>query len=425
MVMLPSPEPIPDAGVWPPDRSPGHPVSSKLQKRLWFTLCALIVYRVGTFIPIPGIDPVVFGDIFAQQAGILGKADLFSGGALGRMTIFALGVMPFITSAIIMELITAVSPKLKQLKKESETGRQKIGQYTRYGTILLAAVQGYGIAVGIEGMSSSQGPAVIDPGLFFRATTAITLVGGTIFLMWLGEQITARGVGNGIFLIIFSGIVAHLPGAIAVTVELGRTGMLSPLQIAGLIAVVAFTIIVIVVVERAERRIIVVQYPKHQVGGRMFGGKSSYLALKINTAGIIPPILTSAIFLMLVTFLGRGSPIFMILYGALIMFFAFFYTDVAFNPKETADNLTKHGGNIPGIRPGKDTANFLDYILTRLTAVGALYLALISLLPEFLLSRIGVPFYFTMSLLIVVIVTMDTVALILEALKWEANHTCP
>ncbi len=400
-------------------------MSSNLKKRLWFTLGALIVYRLGTHVPLPGIDPQILEDIFRQQlGGILGMFDLFSGGALWRMSIFALGVMPYITAAIIMELATAVSPKLEQIKKEGERGRRIISKYTRFGAILLAAVQGYGIAIGIEGMSTSQGPAVIDPGLFFRVTTAMTLVAGAVFLMWLGEQITARGVGNGIFLIIFSGIVAQLPGAIAVTAELGRTGALSPLEIAGLIAMVAFIIILIVVVERAERRI-VVQYPERRGGAKMFGGKSSYLPLKINTAGIIPPIFTAAIFLKLVTFLGQGLLIFMILYAALIVFFAFFYTAVAFNPKETADNLTDHGGNIADIRPGKDTADYLDYILTRLTAVGALYLALISLLPEFLLSRIGVPFYFTMSLLIVVIVTMDTVAQIQEALKSEANHTGP
>ncbi len=425
MVASPSPEPIPDAGAWPLGPPPGLPVSSNLKKRLWFTLFALIVYRLGTHVPLPGIDPQILEDIFRQQlGGILGMFDLFSGGAAWRMSIFALGVMPYITAAIIMKLATAASPKLEQIKKEGERGRQKINQYTRYGTILLAAVQGYGIAIGIEGMTSSQGPAVTDPGLFFRATTVITLVGGTVFLMWLAEQITARGVGNGIFLIIFSGIVAQLPGAIAATVELGRTGALSAVEIAGLIAMVAFIIIVIVVVELAERRI-VVQYPERRGGARLFGGRSSYLALKINTAGIIPPIFTAAIFLKLVTFLGQGLLIFMIFYGALIMFFVFFYTAVAFNPKETADNLMKHGGNIPDIPPGKDTADYLDYILTRLTVVGALYLALIGLLPEFLLSRIGAPFISGMSLLIVVIVVLDTVAQIQEVLKSEANHTGP
>ncbi len=403
--------------------------ATELKKRLWFTLFVLIVYRMGTYIPLPGIDPQILADIFRQQqGGILGMFDMFSGGALGRMTIFALGIMPYISSAIIMQLMTAVSPRLEQLKKEGERGRQKINQYTRYGTVFLAAVQGYGISIGIEGMTSSQGSAVMDPGLFFRATTVITLVGGTIFLMWLGEQITARGVGNGISLIIFSGIVANLPSAIAATLELGRTGALSMVLIVGLIIMVAVVLIFIVFVERAQRRI-VVQYPKRQVGAKMFGGESSHLPLKINTAGVIPPIFASSLLLMPLTFagftasqgpewlttltayLGRGQPGFMIIYSALIMFFAFFYTAVVFNPADTADNLKKYGGFIPGIRPGKNTADYLDFILTRLTTVGAIYLALISLLPEILISKFSVPFFFGgTSLLIVVTVTMDTVA---------------
>ena len=403
--------------------------ATELKKRLWFTLFVLIVYRMGTYIPLPGIDPQILQDIFRQQqGGILGMFDMFSGGALGRMTIFALGIMPYISSAIIMQLMTAVSPQLEQLKKEGERGRQKINQYTRYGTVFLAAVQGYGISIGIEGMTSSQGSAVMDPGLFFRATTVITLVGGTIFLMWLGEQITARGVGNGISLIIFSGIVANLPSAIAATLELGRTGALSMVLIVALIIMIAVVLIFIVFVERAQRRI-VVQYPKRQVGAKMFGGESSHLPLKINTAGVIPPIFASSLLLMPLTFagftasqgpewltvltayLGRGQPAFMIIYAALIMFFAFFYTAVVFNPADTADNLKKYGGFIPGIRPGRNTADYLDFILTRLTTVGALYLALISLLPEFLISKFSVPFYFGgTSLLIVVTVTMDTVA---------------
>ena len=403
--------------------------ATELKKRLWFTLFVLIVYRMGTYIPLPGIDPQILEDIFRQQqGGILGMFDMFSGGALGRMTIFALGIMPYISSSIIMQLMTAVSPKIEALKKEGERGRQKINQYTRYGTVFLAAVQGYGISIGIEGMTSSQGSAVIDPGLFFRATTVITLVGGTIFLMWLGEQITARGVGNGISLIIFSGIVANLPSAVAATLELGRTGALSMILIVGLIVMIATVLIFIVFVERAQRRI-VVQYPKRQVGAKMFGGESSHLPLKINTAGVIPPIFASSLLLMPVTFagftasqgpdwlatltayLGRGQPAFMIIYAALIMFFAFFYTAVVFNPADTADNLKKYGGFIPGIRPGKNTADYLDFILTRLTTVGAIYLALISLLPEFLISKFSVPFFFGgTSLLIVVTVTMDTVA---------------
>ena len=403
--------------------------ATELKKRLWFTLFVLIVYRMGTYIPLPGIDPQILADIFRQQqGGILGMFDMFSGGALGRMTIFALGIMPYISSAIIMQLMTAVSPRIEQLKKEGERGRQKINQYTRYGTVFLAAVQGYGISIGIEGMTSSQGSAVMDPGLFFRATTVITLVGGTIFLMWLGEQITARGVGNGISLIIFSGIVANLPSAIAATLELGRTGALSMVLIVGLIIMITVVLIFIVFVERAQRRI-VVQYPKRQVGAKMFGGESSHLPLKINTAGVIPMIFASSLLLMpaafagfsasqgpewlttLTAYLGRGQPGFMIIYAALIMFFAFFYTAVVFNPADTADNLKKYGGFIPGIRPGRNTADYLDFILTRLTTVGALYLALISLLPEFLISKFAVPFYFGgTSLLIVVTVTMDTVA---------------
>ncbi|MCH7543650.1 MAG: preprotein translocase subunit SecY [Proteobacteria bacterium] len=403
--------------------------ATELKKRLWFTLFVLIIYRMGTYIPLPGIDPQILEDIFRQQqGGILGMFDMFSGGALGRMTIFALGIMPYISSAIIMQLMTAVSPRIEQLKKEGERGRQKINQYTRYGTVFLAAVQGYGISIGIEGMTSSQGSAVIDPGMFFRATTVITLVGGTIFLMWLGEQITARGVGNGISLIIFSGIVANLPSAIAATLELGRTGALSMVLIFGLIIMIASVLTFIVFVERAQRRI-VVQYPKRQVGAKMFGGESSHLPLKINTAGVIPPIFASSLLLMPLTFagfsaaegpewlstltayLGRGQPAFMIIYAALIMFFAFFYTAVVFNPADTADNLKKYGGFIPGIRPGKNTADYLDFILTRLTTVGAIYLALISLLPELLISKLSVPFFFGgTSLLIVVTVTMDTVA---------------
>ncbi|MEE8279963.1 MAG: preprotein translocase subunit SecY [Alphaproteobacteria bacterium] len=403
--------------------------ATELKKRIWFTLSVLIIFRIGTYIPIPGIDPQILADIFRQQqSGILGMFDMFAGGALGRMTIFALGVMPYISSAIIMQLLTSVSPQLEQLKKEGEVGRRKINQYTRYGTVFLAAVQGYGIAIGIEGMSSSQGLAVIDPGLFFRVTTVITLVGGTIFLLWLGEQITARGVGNGISLIIFSGIVANLPSAAAATLELGRTGALSALLIVSLIVVIVATIAFIVFVERAQRRI-VVQYPKRQVGARMFGGDSTHLPLKINTAGVIPPIFASSLLLMPITvagfsaaqgpewltvitaYLGRGQPVFMLIYGALIVFFAFFYTAIVFNPADTADNLKKYGGFIPGIRPGRNTADYLDYILTRLTTVGAAYLALIALLPELLISKFAVPFYFGgTSLLIVVNVTMDTVA---------------
>jgi preprotein translocase subunit SecY len=403
--------------------------ATELKKRIWFTLGVLCVYRLGTYVPLPGIDPQALADIFAQQqGGLLGMFNVFAGGAVERMAIFALSIMPYISSAIIMQLMTSVSPKLEALKKEGEQGQKKINQYTRYGTVILAAVQGYGIAVGLEGMTSSAGPAVHDPGYFFRLSTVITLVGGTIFLMWLGEQITARGVGNGISLIIFGGIVAELPSAIAATLELGRTGALSGLVImaVGIMALAVITFIVFV--ERAQRRI-VVQYPKRQVGNQMYGGESSHLPLKINTPGVIPPIFASALLLMPVTiagfssgqgpeflttitaYLGRGQPVFYILYASLIIFFAFFYTAVVFNPSDTAENLKKHGGFIPGIRPGQNTAEYLDYVLTRLTAVGASYLAMISLLPEFLISKMAVPFYFGgTSLLIVVTVTMDTVA---------------
>jgi preprotein translocase subunit SecY len=400
----------------------------ELKKRLWFTLGALIVYRLGTYIPIPGVDPQILQEIFSQQAGgILGIFDMFAGGALGRMTIFALNIMPYISAAIIMQLLTAVSPTLEALKKEGEAGRKKINQYTRYGTVVLAAFQSYGIAVGLESTTGSAGSAVIDPGLFFRLTTVITLTGGTIFLMWLGEQITQRGVGNGISLIIFAGIVANLPLALAQMLELGRTGALSALLIVallvGAVAVVAF----IVFIERAQRRI-VVQYPKRQVGNKMFGGEASHLPLKLNPSGVIPVIFASSLLLLPATvagfsgaggpewlswvniYLAHGTPLFMALYAALIIFFAFFYTGIVFNPDDTADNLKKHGGFIPGIRPGRNTAEYLRHIIFRLGAVGAAYLALVALLPEFLRAEYNVPFYFGgTSLLIVVTVTMDTV----------------
>ncbi len=403
--------------------------ATELKKRLWFTLAVLVVYRIGSYIPIPGIDPAVLADIFRQQqGGILGMVDMFAGGALGRMTVFALNIMPYISAAIIMQLLTSVSPRLEALKKEGPSGMRKINQYTRYGTVVLATVQAYGIAVGLESMTSSQGAAVHDPGMYFRAVTVITLVGGTMFLMWLGEQITARGVGNGISLIIFAGIVANLPSAMVQTLELGRTGALSAVLIVIIIIMVIGVIGFIVFMERAQRRIIV-QYPKRQVGNKMYGGENSHLPLKINTSGVIPPIFASSLLLMPTTVaafgagdgpewltwitatLGHGQPLYMVLYAALIIFFAFFYTAVVFNPNDTAENLKKYGGFIPGIRPGKNTADYLDYILTRLTVVGAAYLVAISLLPEFLITKFSVPFYFGgTSLLIVVTVTMDTVA---------------
>lgn len=403
--------------------------ATELKKRIWFTLGALIIYRLGTYIPVPGVDPAILAQIFEQHAGgMLGMFDMFAGGALGRMTIFALNIMPYISAAIIMQLLTAVSPSLAQLKKEGEAGRKRINQYTRYGTVVLAAFQSYGIAVGLEATTGPGGSAVIDPGLFFRITTVITLTGGTIFLMWLGEQITQRGVGNGISLIIFSGIVANLPAALVSTLELGRTGALSTAFILFLLLMSVAVIAFIVFMERAHRRI-VVQYPKRQVGNKMFGGESSHLPIKLNASGVIPPIFASSLLLMpltvasfsaaggpewitwLTTAVGRGQPAYLAIYVALIVFFAFFYTSVVFNPEDTADNLKKHGGFIPGIRPGKNTAEYLSFILTRLTVVGAAYLSLVCLLPEILISRFAVPFYFGgTSLLIVVSVTMDTVA---------------
>ena len=403
--------------------------ATELKQRILFTIGALIVYRLGTFIPVPGVDAAILNDIFTQQAqGILGMLDMFAGGALGRMSIFALNIMPYISASIIMQLMTAVSPKMEALKKEGETGRKKINQYSRYLTVVLATAQAYGVAIGIEGMQGSQGSAVIDPGWAFRFTTVVTLVGGTIFLMWLGERITARGVGNGISLIIFAGIVAELPGALVSTLELGRTGALSTIVIIGLIVMAIAVIAFIVFVERAQRRLLV-QYPKRQMGSRMVGGESSHLPLKLNTAGVIPPIFASSLLLMPITIaqftagqgpgwltsvtalLGHGQPLYILLYMAMIVFFAFFYTAIVFNPEETADNLKKYGGFIPGIRPGKNTAEYLDFVLTRLTCVGAIYLALVCLLPELLITQMSVPFYFGgTSLLIVVTVTMDTVA---------------
>src|SRR5215471_14881197 len=398
--------------------------ATELKNRIWFTLGALVIYRLGTYIPIPGIDPAILHEIFSSKAGgILGMFDMFSGGALGRMTIFALNVMPYISAAVM--------PKLEELKKEGESGRKKLNQYTRYGTVGLALVQAYGIATGLEGMHTGGSSAVIVPGFFFRIETAITLTGGTVFLMWLGEQITARGIGNGISLIIMAGIVANLPHALVATLELGRTGALSTIFIILFLLMSIIVVAVIVFMERAQRRILV-QYPKRQQGNRMFGGESSHLPLKINTSGVIPPIFASSLLLLPATiasfeeaagnqsmgiigeitaYLAHGRPLYMLLYVGLIVFFCFFYTAIVFNPTETADNLRKYGGFIPGIRPGKNTADYLDYMLTRLTVVGAAYLSAVCILPEILISEYSVPFYFGgTSLLIVVSVTMDTVA---------------
>ena len=404
--------------------------ATELKKRIWFTLGALVIYRLGTYIPIPGIDPQAMQEVFDSQAGgMLDMLNLFSGGALERMSIFALNIMPYISASIIIQLLTAVSPTLDQLKKEGESGRKKLNQYTRYLTVALASFQAYGLAVGLEGILSPSGAAaVVDPGLFFRATTVITVVGGTVFLMWLGEQITARGVGNGISLIIFAGIVAELPRALVGTLELGRQGAISAVFIIGMLVMAAAVVTFIVFMERAQRRLIV-QYPKRQVGSRMFGGESSHLPLKLNTSGVIPAIFASSLLLLPTTLIGftggdgpswanwlatqlaHGQPLFMALYAGLIIFFCFFYTAIVFNPQDTAENLRKYGGFLPGIRPGKNTADYLDYVLTRLTACGALYLAAVCLLPEFLMAEFALPFYFGgTSLLIVVVVTMDTVA---------------
>ena len=399
--------------------------SEDLKKRIWFTLGALIVYRLGSYIPIPGVDAVQLAKFAAQNSnGILGWVNNLAGGALGRMAIFALNIMPYISASIIIQLMSSVSPQLEALKKEGEQGRKKINQYTRYGTVFLAALQSYGIAVGLEG----QGGLVVDPGMFFRISTVITLTGGTVFLMWLGEQITSRGIGNGISLIIFAGIVANLPSGIAGLLELGRTGQVSTFVILGIILLAFAVIAFIVVMERAQRRLLI-QYPKRQVGNKMFQGESSHMPLKLNTSGVIPPIFASSLLLLPITvanftkgqgpewlnsltaMLGHGQPLFLLLYALLIIFFAFFYTSIMFNPVETADNLKKYGGFIPGIRPGERTAEYIDYVLTRITVIGALYLVVVCLLPELLIGYTGVPFYFGgTSLLIVVSVTMDTVA---------------
>ncbi|MGQ0674251.1 MAG: preprotein translocase subunit SecY [Hyphomicrobium sp.] len=416
-----------------------------LKRRIWFTLAALVVYRLGTFIPIPGVDAAAFAEAFkAQSQGIFGIFNLFAGGAVERMAIFALNIMPYISASIIMQLMSSMSPKLEALKKEGESGRKQINQYTRYLTVVLATAQAYGLAVGLEGSTSSTGPAVADPGLFFRATTVITLVGGTMFLLWLGEQITQRGVGNGVSLIIFAGIVAGLPSALAGLFEMARTGALSTGLLLALLALMIFVVAAIVFIERAQRRLLI-QYPKRQVGNRMFQGDASHLPLKLNSSGVIPPIFASSLLVLPLTIaqfsqgssgptwigkilpesvaqwvpewgsvvasLGPGQPLYIVMFVALIIFFAFFYTAVVFNPKETADNLRKYGGFLPGIRPGEKTAEYIDYVLTRITVVGAIYLAAVCVLPEILRTQAAVPFYFGgTSLLIAVSVTMDTVA---------------
>ncbi|MFN3371777.1 MAG: preprotein translocase subunit SecY [Sphingomonadaceae bacterium] len=405
--------------------------ATDLKKRLWFTLGALIVFRLCSFVPMPGIDPLALEQLFNQTAGgVLDFFNMFSGGALERMSIIALGIMPYITASIVVQLMGSIYEPWKALKKEGESGRKKLNQYTRFGTVILTIFQGYGIAVGLENWGASAGQAaVMDPGWFFRISTIITLLGGTMFLMWLGEQITSRGIGNGISLIIMAGIVAQLPRAIGGLFEQGRTGAMSLGFIFTIIVLALAVIAFICFMERAQRRI-PIQYPKRQVGNRLYQGDSSHLPLKVNTAGVIPPIFASSLLLLPLTvaqFMGQeggpewlitvttalqhGAPLYMGLYAAGIIFFSFFYTAVVFNPDETAENLKKYGGFVPGIRPGEKTAVYLDYVLTRITVVGAAYLTLVCLLPEFLISQMAVPFYLGgTSLLIVVNVTMDTVA---------------
>jgi preprotein translocase subunit SecY len=402
--------------------------AEELKKRIWFTLAALLVYRLGTYIPIPGINPVAFAEAFrSQSSGILGMINMFAGGAIERMAIFALNIMPYISASIIMQLMQSVVPTLETLKKEGEQGRKQLNQYTRYLTVVLAAFQAFGIAYGLEGQSGGSGRVVLEPGLFFRLTTVATLVGGTIFLMWLGEQITARGVGNGTSLIIMAGIVAGLPAAIVGTLELSRQGVISWPMLIALSVLMLGVVAAIVFIERAQRRLLV-QYPKRQMGNRMFQGDASHLPLKLNASGVIPPIFASSLLLLpmtvagfsqggpewlnaIVASLGRGQPLYLLVYVALIVFFAFFYTSIVLNPQETADNLRKYGGFLPGIRPGAKTAEYIDYVLTRITVVGAIYLSAVCVLPEVLSSYAAGTLYFGgTSLLIAVSVTMDTVA---------------
>ncbi len=404
--------------------------ATELHKRLWFTVGALIVYRLGTYIPIPGINAAAFAQAFQGNAkGILGMFDMFSGGAVARIAVFSLNVMPYISASIIVQLMATIYTPWEKLRKEGgEAGRKQLNQYTRYLTVLLALIQSFGIAVGLQ---NSQG-LVDTPGPFFMVATIATLSGGTLFLMWLGEQITARGVGNGVSLIIFAGIVSRLPTGIMQMFSLGRTGAMSPFAMFVIMALAIGIILAIVFMERSQRRLLV-QYPKRQQGNRMYGGDSSFLPLKVNTSGVIPPIFASSLLLLPTTVMGflatanlpewaqwlpgtvgqlqHGRPAFMVLYGFLIIFFTFFYTSIVFNPDETAENLRKYGGFLPGIRPGRRTAEYLDFVLTRLTVIGAIYITLVCLVPEALIATYNAPFYFGgTSILIVVSVTMDTVA---------------
>tara|TARA_B100000674_G_scaffold411196_1_gene359212 strand:- start:156 stop:1436 length:1281 start_codon:yes stop_codon:yes gene_type:complete len=397
--------------------------SNDLRNRILFTIFVLAIYRFGTFVPLPGIDPEQLQIMMeGNQKGLLGMFNVFAGGAVSRMAIFALGIMPYISSSIIVQLLTGVSEYFKNLKNQGEIGRKKITQITRYGTVLLGTVQGYGLAVGLE----SSANLVINPGIFFKISTVTSIVAGTIFLMWLGEQITQRGIGNGISLIIFSGIVAEIPRALVTTFELGKTGAISGFMIFMILVLLVATIMFIVFMERALRKILI-NYPKRQMGNKMYGGDSSHLPLKINAAGVIPAIFASALLLLPVTFsnfsisenetflnissfFSQGQPLYMLLYASGIIFFTFFYTSIVFNPNETAENLRKYGGFIPGIRPGESTAIYIDNILTKLTTIGALYLTLVCLMPEFLIAKYPIPFYLGgTSILIVVVVAIDTV----------------
>ena len=394
-----------------------------LRNRILFTIFVLSIYRLGTFIPIPGIDPQSLQELMStNQRGLLGMFNVFAGGAVSRMAIFALGIMPYISSSIIVQLLTGVSDYFKNLKAQGEIGRKKITQLTRYGTVLLGTIQGYGLSVGLE----SSANLVINPGVFFKISTVTTIVAGTIFLMWLGEQITQRGIGNGISLIIFSGIVAEIPRALVTTFELGRTGAISTLMIIAIFILLVATVLFIVFIERALRKILI-NYPKRQMGNKIYGGDSSHLPLKVNQAGVIPAIFASALLLLPITFsnfnfsgnetflnissyFSQGQPLYMLLYASGIIFFTFFYTSITFNPNETAENLRKYGGFIPGIRPGESTALYIDNILTKLTTIGALYLTLVCLMPEFLIAKYPIPFYLGgASVLIVVVVAIDTV----------------
>ncbi len=409
--------------------------ATDLKKRLWFTIGALIVFRFLSFVPLPGVDPTVLAQLYRQtQGGILDIFNTFSGGSLERMSLIALGVMPYITASIVVQLSASLSPTLAAIKKEGESGRKKLNQYTRYGTVALTAVQGYFIAVGLENYGAQSGlQAVVVPGMLFRIAAVISMIGGTMFLMWLGEQITSRGIGNGVSLIIMAGIVAQLPVTLANLFESGRTGSISGLLIFAVVVLGFGLILFICYMERAQRRVLI-QYPKRQTRQGLMQADRSHLPLKVNTAGVIPPIFASSLLLLPLTitqfagnrvagesrwgdfvlginqYLSHGTPVYMALYGLGIVFFCFFYTAVVFNPEETADNLKRNGGFIPGIRPGKSTETYLDYVLTRITVVGAAYLAVICLIPEYLIARAGIPFYLGgTSLLIVVNVTVDTV----------------